>query len=238
MCALPIVAAIHPQSGSQPPGEPCMAKPAAELSASSLASMQSNQTMTPEALALAIQMVSASNMLMAADLHKAATRLDEGIYTGDLKNGQPHGRGVLQYAASDKGQRQKYEGEFSSGLPHGEGTMTWLNGDKYTGGWKNGQKHGHGNQTYADGRNYQGAYEDGMQQGQGELKWPNGKAYTGLFEKDEVKVGKLIHPNGSYAEGSFKEGRLWDGILYHLSPQGRASRTKYKNGKEDTCNIS
>lgn len=238
MCALSVTLASHASPPSQPAeGGPVMAKPAANLSASSIVSMQSNPT-TPDALVLAIEMISASNMVSAADLQKAVTLPDGSTYTGDLKNGQPYGKGVLQYAPSNKELRQSYEGEFLNGLPHGEGTMTWLNGDKYVGGWKNGLKHGQGNHTYADGRNYQGAYADGMQHGQGVFKWPDRKAFTGTFEKDEVNTGKLTHPNGSYADGYFKDGKLWKGILTHISPQGDISQTKYKNGKEDSCNIS
>jgi len=233
MCALPISSATPAQLAIQPlEVEPIQAKPSASMQSTS------NRVMTPDALVLAIQMISASNMASAADLQKGLTLPDRSTYTGEIKNGQPQGRGIFQYDPSNKEQRQRYEGEFLNGLPHGEGTMSWLNGDKYSGGWKNGQRHGRGNHTYADGRNYQGAYEDDTQQGQGVLKWPNGKSFTGLFEKDEAKAGKLIHPNGNYAEGSFKDGRLWEGILSHLSPQGRTSQTKYKDGKENTCNIS
>lgn len=239
MCTLPVSLISHEKPATQPAAsESVMAKTAATLAASSMVSMLTDPNMTPKDLALAIEMVSASNMATAADLPKGITFPDGSIYTGDITTGQPHGKGVLQYAPSNKEQRQKYEGEFSNGLPQGTGTMTWLNGDKYAGEWKNGQKHGKGKHTYADGRNYQGAYEDGMRHGPGVLKWPDGKAFTGTFEKDEVKEGKLTLPNGSYADGSFMDGKLWEGTLTHVSLEGRISQTKYKKGKEDNCIVS
>ena len=117
MCALPVVSASHTRAASQPEGEPFIAKPAVNPSASSMISMLSNP-MTPDALVLAIQMVSASHMVNTADLQKADTRLDGSTYSGEINNGQPHGKGVLQYAPSNKEQRQRYEGEFFNGLPH------------------------------------------------------------------------------------------------------------------------
>jgi hypothetical protein len=203
--------------------------------------MQSNNAnviVTPEAIALAMQMLQAGSAVVAANVQKVITLPDGSTYTGETKDGQPHGRGILQYAPTDEHKRQRYEGEFSNGLRHGEGTQTWLDGDRYIGGWKNGQRHGRGNHTYADGRNHQGAYEDGWMHGPGVMRWPEGKTFTGNWEKGKAVQGKLSHPDGDYSEGIFKDDKLWEGTQ-QWTYAGHTNIRKYKGGKEDsTCNIS
>lgn len=244
MCAQPVRPTDFTAPASQQVmGEAGMAKPAANPSASSISSMQSNNAnivVTPEAIALAMQLLQAGSAGAAANVQKAIILPDGSTYTGETKDGQPHGRGVLQYAPTDEKKRQRYEGEFFNGLRHGEGTIVWLDGDRYIGGWKNGNMHGRGNHTYADGRNYQGAYDESWKHGQGVMRWPDGRTCTGIWEKGILKQGKLTLPDGGYSEGIFKDDKLWEGTQYHIYHPGQpGSYIKYKNGKEDsTCNIS
>ena len=65
-----------------------------------------------------------------------------GIYTGQLKNGLPHGEGTLLYDADQtsagiirRGERM-YEGEWKNGQMHGEGTLTYPDGSKRSGQWE------------------------------------------------------------------------------------------------------
>ena len=42
----------------------------------------------------------------------------EGVYVGEIKNGKPHGKGILKYTNS------KYVGEFKDGKCNGQGILT------------------------------------------------------------------------------------------------------------------
>ena len=64
----------------------------------------------------------------------------EGNYTGKVKNGLAHGKGVA------KGQ-DEYTGKFKNGLPHGRGMYSWATGETFDGHWVNGKKHGEGMYT-------------------------------------------------------------------------------------------
>ncbi len=66
-----------------------------------------------------------------------------GTYTGQLKNGLPHGEGSLIYEVEQtsaglvqRGER-KYDGQWLDGQMHGEGVMTYPDGTKRIGIWEN-----------------------------------------------------------------------------------------------------
>ena len=54
-------------------------------------------------------------------------------YTGSVQNGQPNGKGVIEYKNVGY-----YKGEFKNGLPHGDGEMKYQNGRVDIGNWNNG----------------------------------------------------------------------------------------------------
>lgn len=56
----------------------------------------------------------------------------EGTYTGQLKDGIPHGKGTLVWPDG----RGKYEGEWFEGNWHGEGTYTHADGTVESGRWE------------------------------------------------------------------------------------------------------
>lgn len=70
-----------------------------------------------------------------------------GQYTGDLKNGKPHGQGTwiykttssqsLSYSATGSLGDQIYEGEWQDGKKHGKGRMTLPTGVIQSGFWEN-----------------------------------------------------------------------------------------------------
>ncbi len=68
--------------------------------------------------------------------------IDGGVYTGELRNGVPHGYGTLVYPQQilpgkiQHGDR-KYEGEWKDGKKHGEGTMSYPEGMVRKGIWEN-----------------------------------------------------------------------------------------------------
>ena len=60
-----------------------------------------------------------------------------GSYKGECKKGLANGIGE----ATGK---DFYSGEFKNGLPHGQGLYKWANGDSYKGDWKKGKMEGLG----------------------------------------------------------------------------------------------
>ena len=79
----------------------------------------------------------------------------ESIYTGELSNGKPYGKGKFTCANGDV-----YEGEYKDDVPNVKGKFTYANGAVYEGAWKNGKRHGKGGGTYTDGRVEEGDWKD------------------------------------------------------------------------------
>jgi serine/threonine protein kinase len=81
--------------------------------------------------------------------------LDGGVYTGELKNGKPHGQGTwvykkenqtLSFSATGSSGEQIYEGQWQDGKKHGTGRMTMPTGLVQTGIWENDHYIGSGSQ--------------------------------------------------------------------------------------------
>jgi len=99
-------------------------------------------------------------------------------YSGEFKDGKPHGRGTFKFAAGDK-----YVGEFLNGKRHGQGTFEFVNGDKYVGEYKNGERDGKGIFTFAkSGNKYVGEYSSGRRHGYGTFTFAGGTARRGLWQ--------------------------------------------------------
>ncbi len=109
-------------------------------------------------------------------------------YTGDVKDGKPHGKGLMKYFASDVA---TYNGDFVDGNAHGQGTKVWTNGNKYEGQFVNGRLEGQGRYQRTSG-----TYEAGT--------FKNDKLWTG------VKTELVPHIGGAYisAEEPWKDGHL------------------------------
>jgi hypothetical protein len=63
-------------------------------------------------------------------------------YTGVMKDGKWHGRGVQEFANGSR-----YEGEFRDGKEHGRGVLVFANGDSCEGDWREGRLLGMGKGT-------------------------------------------------------------------------------------------
>ncbi len=72
---------------------------------------------------------------------EVSIRFAKGNYTGEIRNGEPEGFGVLEMENGDR-----YEGMFSEGTFHGSGTYTRANGQKQTGTFLDGRFTGTGSQ--------------------------------------------------------------------------------------------
>ena len=71
----------------------------------------------------------------------------KSVYIGELKDGKPHGKGILRYYSNGQCDA-KYIGEFKDGKRDGEGKWTMFDGSSYEGEWKLDKFHGKGRFIY------------------------------------------------------------------------------------------
>ena len=74
------------------------------------------------------------------------TLVEGGVYIGKLKNGKPHGKGILKYHDGSK-----YVGEFEDGKCKGQGILTCQKDSTYEGEWMDNNMHGRGKLIVEDG---------------------------------------------------------------------------------------
>ena len=67
---------------------------------------------------------------------------DDDVYGGEVKNGKPHGKGILKYYHNGKAEG-RYVGSFKDGKRDGEGKWE-IKGCSYEGEWKLDSCHGKG----------------------------------------------------------------------------------------------
>ena len=89
----------------------------------------------------------------------------------------------------------------------------------YTGEVVDGKPNGTGTGIYPYG-NYTGDYKDGLREGNGKFESKDGEnKYKGTFANDKYNEGKLTFPDGSYFEGTFKDGQPDKGKWYDKKSQ-------------------
>lgn len=159
-------------------------------------------------------------------------------YTGDLKDGVPHGKGVMNYP--DGG---TYDGSFVDGKQQGKGKYVWPNGDVYEGDWLNDKVNGKGTMKYANGDVYEGEWVNGMMSGRGKMKYADGNVYEGEWVNDARNgEGTLKYSDGSVYKGIWKDdcangkgmlkqadGAVYDGQWVNSKREGKG-KLKYANG--------
>src|SRR3972149_6175933 len=91
---------------------------------------------------------------------------DGSIYEGEVKDGKPHGQGIL---LSEKGDWIHYEGDFLEGLPNGLGIATRSDGAVYEGEFRKGVRHGKGVTNFTSGNRYEGEYGQDITHGYGKF---------------------------------------------------------------------
>lgn len=124
------------------------------------------------------------------DVKGVMYRNNKVLYVGELKNGLPHGFGVL---TDDE---KRYIGEFQEGLQCGKGKLYYNNQLIYKGEFSRGLRHGFGIQYYdtSDSNaprvlHYEGDFKNSVFEGNGKLYNQNGI----LYYEGEIKNG---NPDG------------------------------------------
>lgn len=139
------------------------------------------------------------NREMGTDIYEALYVAEELQYTGESKDGKPHGKGTYtlkgelwyegefyQGDMEGKGKLyltttlgdQVYEGEFEDNLPNGKGIITEGN-YRYEGDMKNGLRHGTGRVYYKDKLEYEGDMWENTLTGEGTIYQSDGTKYVG-----------------------------------------------------------
>ena len=85
-----------------------------------------------------------------------AIEFSRGTYTGELRDGEPHGHGEMVMNNGDR-----YEGEFRNGLFEGRGEYVWADGNRYEGEFLDGEMHGEGVFVTTAGETSSGRWEEG-----------------------------------------------------------------------------
>ena len=109
-----------------------------------------------------------------------------------------------------------YTGEILAGTPHGQGNWTFPDGRKFVGGFRNGNFHGYFNAIFSDGSSYVGHYYRGQRQGYGTDTKTDGSTYVGDFSRDKRHgQGTRTYADGSKFVGEYKNGSRWTGTEYN-----------------------
>ena len=154
-------------------------------------------------------------------------RLPDGAkYAGQVKGGNPHGKGSLVTAEGTV-----YDCTWVDGKALDRCKIKWVNGDEYNGAVKDGTKHGWGYLTSeSTGSKYTGFFVDGVQDGHGTYKFENGDVYSGDWKagKPDGK-GAFTWNSGIKYVGAFSNGAQHGrGVLTMLS--GASRETQWVHG--------
>lgn len=167
-------------------------------------------------------------------IHK--TIFDDGAqYEGQMKEGVPHGRGVMEWPDG-----RQYDGEWRSGNRDGQGTMRWPGGRQFSGSWGKNEPHsGSGIWTLRDGRTFNGHLVNDLPEGRGKTTWPDGREYEGNWKDGKPEgIERWKWPDGRTFRGRSKDsgseqwgmltwpdGRSFYGPLKDFKPHGEGKVT-------------
>jgi len=134
------------------------------------------------------------------------------IYKGAVKDGKPHGEGIIIYNDGDW-----HDGNFVEGKENGKGVFySTENKRKDSGEYKGGVRFGKGKIEFED-RVYEGEWNSKGANGRGVYIYTDGDKQEGFFVDGTFTRGKWSYENGDYDEGSFDEDGLLHGIGSQLS---------------------
>lgn len=176
------------------------------------------------AIIFTIGLIFAVYVFKSSKIVPVTIELENGIFTGYIKNGLKEGHGIIKYNDSTycEGEWEndylvygkktysngnEYEGKWNSGHINGQGVMKYANGDIYEGEWVDDKKEGDGTMKYASGDTYVGAWKSDMRHGEGRMTYSYGE-YVGEWKNDlRHGRGKYINADGSYSyEGEYANG--------------------------------
>lgn len=155
-------------------------------------------------------------------------------YSGEFKNGEANGKGVLKSASGER-----YEGDFKNGTFNGNGICLWPNGEKYEGIFKSGRRNGKGILYTSDGTSSEQEWKDDeLWSGNGELTLQDGSKYTGEMKDGKPHgKGRNYYDNGKiHYDCEWKNGKKeGDGIEYEddgsVRFEGVFRNNEYFHGK-------
>ena len=157
---------------------------------------------------------------------------DGDTYTGEVKNGVPHGKGKVVYVNGDV-----YEGDFApinGAFLNGNGRYTHANGSWNEGVFKDGNfVGGKVRLLKPDGSvGYEGEYSNGNNNGHGKSTLADGSVYVGNFiDGERTGSGKLTRPNGTVFDGEFDNGKFIRGVVFIKYENGTVYTGGYVNDK-------
>lgn len=157
-------------------------------------------------------------------------RMGDDIYMGEYIDGKPHGSGKMVFAKTDI--RKSYTGQWKNGDFDGEGILLYKNGDSYSGEFKDGMPHGIGKYMDAEGTYYQGSWEHGMRSGQGQLYANQKLVFAGCWSKGRAHgEGTAIYGNGDLEEAIYVEGEKQGQATYYFA-SGACERGVYVDSQK------
>ena len=148
-----------------------------------------------------------------------------GEYTGQVRDGKRHGKGIVHYINGDS-----YDGEWSEGVKSGYGIYTFADGERYEGSYVNGLRCGFGAYFYNSGNVYEGDWKDDKRHGHGVFKWKEGDVYEGDFEEGKMSgQGLYRFANGASYIGGVKDGKKHGEGVYR-DEKGNEIKGEWKDG--------
>jgi hypothetical protein len=185
-----------------------------------------------------------------------------GEYEGELRDGKPHGEGILifsnghtiagewkegnmVYGTETYMDGTQYIGEFGSSqvrgkgrtgdfVHHGKGTFNYASGGKYVGSFKYGKKHFEGTMTWANGAKYVGNWNQGKKHWDGTMTDSLGNVYVGEFDEDKRHgQGTITFTNGDKYVGEWKNDNYHGMGVLTNNNNGYRYEGLFINGKID-----
>jgi len=160
----------------------------------------------------ALHNVQLSNSLMSGCFESTNSAGGVSRYEGTFLNKDPHselptasGRGVRTNADGSV-----YSGQWKDGFPHGDGE--WRapppSFESYVGEWKRGKKQGFGIQKFENGDMYEGDWADGKFQDRGKFLYANGDEFLGSWDKGIKSHGTFYFKDGRTSTRKWERGVL------------------------------
>ena len=143
---------------------------------------------------------------------------DEGIYSGQVKDDQPYGKGRMDFANGDShtgafavrsGHRESLLGPnpYARGEPNGTCKRTFGDGSFYEGDMSDGQITGKGTYINAMGERYDGELKSGIFHGKGKFTSVAGETFDGNYFQGKLHgFGTYVNSREDSYTGYFDRG--------------------------------